>query len=217
MKYEAVIFDWDGTLVDSTGRIVEAMQLASADAGMTKLSDFDIKQIIGLGLPEAICELWPKLEQDVSTLNEMRRLYNLHYMSDLRSVMTFYDHAENLLTGLLRANLDIAVATGKSRQGLDRAFREFKIGHMFRDSRCADETKSKPHPLMLEELSSSLGVDPSAMVMIGDTEFDLKMANAAGIDGVAITHGAHDEKKLKACNPVMVVDSLKELHNWLLN
>ena len=215
-KYQAIIFDWDGTLVDSTGRIVESMQLASKEASMRALSDFEIKQIIGLGLPEAICQLWPELVGDEDQVNVMRTLYNKHYMHEARPAMSFFDNAEILLKDLLKADLDLAVATGKSRSGLDRAFRELKTGHLFRDSRCADETKSKPHPLMLEELSGSLGVAPDAMLMIGDTTFDLDMAKAAGIDSVGITHGAHSIEKLIESDPVHMVHDLEELKNWVL-
>jgi phosphoglycolate phosphatase len=215
MKYEAIIFDWDGTLVDSAGRIVESMQLAANDLSLDFRTDFEIKQIIGLGLPEAICTLWPEIEGRHTDIQEMRQQYNYHFVADVRPTVEFFDYATHLLDKLSASGKDLAVATGKSRSGLDRAFRELKIGHMFRDSRCADETKSKPHPLMLEELSVSLGVSPDAMLMVGDTEFDLKMANAAGIDSVAITHGAHSRDKLEACNPAEIVDDLKQLHEWI--
>ena len=215
MKYEAVIFDWDGTLVDSAGRIVESMQLAAKDLSLDFRNEFEVKQIIGLGLPEAICELWPELMGKNNEIQQMRQQYNHHFVADVRPVVEFFEYATHLLDKLSAAGKDLAVATGKSRSGLDRAFRELKIGHMFRDSRCADETKSKPHPLMLEELSTSLGVSPESMLMVGDTEFDLNMANNAGIDSVAITHGAHSRKKLEACGPVAIVDDLKQLHEWI--
>lgn len=213
MKYQAVIFDWDGTLVDSTGKIVESMQLASSEAGLTALHNQDIKQIIGLGLPEAIRQLWPAIEEDVVV--EMRGLYNKHYMSEHHPRLRFYGGADELLQGLQSKGVELAVATGKSRAGLDRAFKDLKIGHMFSDSRCADETKSKPHPLMLEELSESLGVSFDEMIMVGDTTFDLNMAKAIGVDSVGITHGAHSYDQLLGCEPVHMVRNLSELHNWL--
>jgi phosphoglycolate phosphatase len=216
MKYQAIIFDWDGTLSNSTGRIVESLQLASSDAQLTQLSEFELKQIIGLGLPEALRQLWPALAGDALAADNMRELYAKHYMSEARSAISFFDYAVPMLDNLLKADLDLAVATGKSRVGLDRAFKELKAGHWFRDSRCADETKSKPHPLMLHELAASLSVAPEDMLMVGDTTFDLEMANAAGIDAVAITHGAHHQDKLMGCNPVHVVHNLKQLNDWLL-
>lgn len=215
MKYQAIVFDWDGTLVDSTGRIVEAMHLASNDVGLPKLTDYDVRQIIGLGLPEAIMDLWPQLDSASSELKAMREAYNEHYMAEARPSINFFDYGLDLLESLNKEGFDVAVATGKSRRGLQRAFRELKVGHLFADSRCADETRSKPHPLMLNELAESLSVEPSAMLMIGDTQFDLNMANAANIDSVAITHGAHDEAKLNACEPLHMVDDLRALHDWL--
>jgi phosphoglycolate phosphatase len=216
MKDQAIIFDWDGTLSNSTGRIVESLQLASRDAQLRELSEFELKQIIGLGLPEALRQLWPELDGDITAVDKMRELYAKHYMSEMRSTISFFEHAGSMLDNLLKADLDLAVATGKSRVGLDRAFKELKAGHWFRASRCADETKSKPHPLMLNELAASLSVAPENMLMVGDTTFDLEMANAAGIDAVAITHGAHHLDKLMACNPVHVVHDLKQLNDWLI-
>ncbi len=215
MKYQAVIFDWDGTLVDSAQRIVESMQAAALDNQLPFRSDFEIRQIIGLGLPEAIIQLWPVLTPKDETLQAMREGYNVHFLAEIRPKLTFFDFAVELLEILGSAGLDMAVATGKSRAGLDRAFRDMKIGHVFRDSRCADETRSKPDPKMLYELSQSLGVDPSAMLMVGDTDFDINMANAAGVDAVAITHGAHDKARLIASNPLALVKDLPALHTWL--
>ncbi len=215
MKYQAIIFDWDGTLVDSAQRIVESMQAAVLDSELPFRSDFEIRQIIGLGLPEAIMQLWPELKPDDETLQAMIKGYNVHFLAEIRPKLAFFDFAVELLGLLGEAGLDVAVATGKSRAGLDRAFREMKIGHVFRDSRCADETRSKPDPKMLYELSQSLGVDPSAMLMVGDTDFDINMAHAAGVDAVAITHGAHDEARLIASKPLAMVENLPALHAWL--
>lgn len=215
MKYQAVIFDWDGTLVDSAQRIVESMQAAAVDCQLSFRSDYDIRQIIGLGLPEAIMQLWPALSPNDETLQAMRERYNVHFLAEIRPKLAFFDFAVELLALLDGAGLDLAVATGKSRAGLDRAFRDMKIGHVFRDSRCADETRSKPDPKMLYELSQSLGVDPSAMLMIGDTDFDINMAHAAGVDAVAITHGAHDEDRLTPSKPLAMVEDLPALLVWL--
>ncbi|MEY8204622.1 MAG: HAD-IA family hydrolase [Bermanella sp.] len=215
MKYKAVIFDWDGTLVDSAQKIVESMQEAAQEHQLSSRNDFEIRQIIGLGLPEAIMQLWPQLTPDDARLQSMRVAYNRHYMAEVRPQVTFFGFATELLSLLGSANLDLAVATGKSRQGLERAFTEMKIGHVFRDSRCADETRSKPDPKMLQELSVSLGVEPEAMLMVGDTDFDMNMAHAAGVDAVAITHGAHDVARLRACEPLALVADLPDLLSWL--
>ncbi len=215
MKYQAIIFDWDGTLVDSAQKIVESMQAAAQEHSFEARSDFAIRQIIGLGLPEAIMQLWPELTPRDARLQLMREAYNVHFMDEVRPKVRLFDFARELLESLGQSNLDLAVATGKSRMGLDRAFREMEIGHMFRDSRCADETLSKPNPKMLNELSLSLGVEPDAMLMVGDTDFDINMAHAAGIDAVALTHGAHDETRLRASNPLAMVKDLPALFAWL--
>lgn len=215
MKYQAVIFDWDGTLADSATRIVESMQCAAKDFDLPFRSEYDVKQIIGLGLPEAIISLWPKLEHDRTVVKGVAKQYSAHYHDDKRSEVVLFDHALELLDLLDSLDLKIAVATGKSRAGLDRVLTQFNMTHLFHDTRCADETRSKPHPLMLHELSQSLNVDNENMLMIGDTQFDLDMAHNAGMDSVAITHGAHSVEKLKLSSPMLMVDDLKQFAHWL--
>ena len=215
MKYQAVIFDWDGTLADSATRIVESMQCAAKDFDLPFRSEFDVKQIIGLGLPEAIISLWPKLEHDRTVVKGVAKQYSVHYHDEQRSDVVLFDHALELLSLIKSLDLKVAVATGKSRAGLDRVLAQFKMTHMFHDTRCADETRSKPHPLMLHELSQSLNVDNENMLMIGDTQFDLDMAHNAGMDSVAITHGAHSVEKLKLSSPMLMVDDLKQFAHWL--
>lgn len=215
MKYSAIIFDWDGTLVDSTDRIVESMQAAARDLQLPLRSAFEVKQIIGLGLPEAIIELWGDLAEDAVAVEGMRTRYNVHFVAPERSDVVLFEYAIEMLEQLKASGVLLAVATGKSRSGLDRAFTEVGIGHFFHDSRCADETLSKPNPLMLQELSESLGVEPGAMLMVGDTQFDLNMAHAATVDAVAIGHGAHEESKLLECNPLALVKDLPALYGWI--
>lgn len=215
MKYEAIVFDWDGTLVDSTQRIVESMQCAAQEAQLGYRSAHEIQQIIGLGLPEAIEVLWADVAAGSARNDQMRRLYNEHFLAEVRPAVNFFPYARQLLTGLGQSGFDLAVATGKSRAGLDRAFRELKAGHFFRDSRCADETRSKPHPLMLNELAESLGLAVESMLMIGDTDFDLNMAKNAGMDCVALSHGAHSIEKLSACGPLDIFANLEDFHKWL--
>ncbi|MAA71148.1 MAG: HAD family hydrolase [Bermanella sp.] len=215
MKYQAVIFDWDGTLADSTGRIVEAMQCAAKDFDLPVRTGFEIQQIIGLGLPEAIITLWPHLERDPTVVKGMAKQYGLHYEDEVRSDVVLFEHAMELIEQIKSLGLKIAVATGKGRVGLNRVLNQFELMAVFDDTRCADETRSKPHPLMLHELSLSLNVDSEKMLMIGDTQFDLDMAHNAGMDCVAITHGAHSLEKLKQSQPLLVVDNLKQLSAWL--
>lgn len=215
MKYKAIVFDWDGTLVDSASHIVESMQNAAAQYSLPFRNEFEVKQIIGLGLPEAIVALWPEIEKDRSTIKAVSKQYGVHYLSENREQMQMFDYAHELFEQIRRLNLRLAVATGKSRVGLNRALSQFKLAHIFDDTRCADETRSKPHPLMLHELSRSLNVDTDNMLMVGDTQFDLDMATNAGVDSVAITHGAHELEKLKLSKPLHVVDDLKQLATWI--
>lgn len=215
MKYKAVIFDWDGTLVDSASRIVESMQCAAEEFNLPYRSEYDVKQIIGLGLPEAIVALWPELAADRTTIKGLAKQYGVHYLDEQRSEMVMFEHAMELFDVIKSMNLRLAVATGKGRVGLNRALSQFNLTHIFDDTRCADETRSKPHPLMLHELSKSLNVDTDNMLMVGDTQFDLDMAHNAGMDSVAITHGAHEPVKLLKSKPLLMIDNLKELATWL--
>ena len=215
MKYKAIVFDWDGTLADSTACIVESMQCAAEECQLPFRSEFEVKQIIGLGLPEAIVSLWPEIDHDRTLIKMVAKQYGMHYLSEQRSEMVLYEYALELLEAIKRLNIRLAVATGKGRVGLNRVLAQFKLAHVFDDTRCADETKSKPHPLMLHELSRSLNVDTDNMLMVGDTQFDLDMATNAGMDSVAITHGAHDLEKLKKSKPIHVVDDLEQLASWI--
>ncbi len=215
LKYRAVVFDWDGTLVDSTARIVESMQLAAADIKLPMRSAKEVQQIIGLGLPEAIMTLWPELLLGDARLQSMRERYNVHFIAPGRSTVAAFGFAIELLEILASAGVDVAVATGKSRSGLNQAFSELELGGFFCDSRCADETRSKPDPCMLNELLVALDVSPEAMLMVGDTDFDINMAHAAGVDAVAITHGAHDRQRLHASAPLAMVNDLPGLLAWL--
>ncbi|NVK38221.1 MAG: HAD-IA family hydrolase [Gammaproteobacteria bacterium] len=217
MKYKAIVFDWDGTLVDSASRIVESMQCAAQDHDLPFRNEFEVKQIIGLGLPEAIATLWPEIDSERALIKSVAKQYGVHYMAEQRAEMVLFDYAHELFEVIRKSGLKLAVATGKGREGLNRALEEFQLGHIFDDTRCADETKSKPHPLMLHELSKSLEVDVEHMLMVGDTQFDLDMAHNAGMDSVAITHGAHAVDKLKLSQPLHMVNSLQELANWLEN
>lgn len=213
MKYELIIFDWDGTLSDSTGRIVDSMQQAAKQVGLTRISDFAVQNIIGLGLPEALQTLWPGI--DAEQLRHMTEVYARYFVSDSQVSMDFYPHARSLLAELKEQGRQLAVATGKSRRGLDRILAESELHSSFAATRCADETASKPDPLMLNELLRELSVSASRAVMIGDTSYDLEMARAAGMDAVALSHGAHDEEILRRHSPVAVCHNLTELKHWI--
>ncbi|MCA6062340.1 HAD-IA family hydrolase [Thalassolituus marinus] len=212
-KYRLIIFDWDGTLVDSTQRIVDSMSRAGSEVGLPVVPDAAIQNIIGLGLPEALKTVWPSISEQ--QLKAMHPVYARYFVSDSQIDMGFFIGTEDFLKDLLSKGYILSVATGKSRKGLDRMLHDLKVGHLFATTRCADETRSKPDPLMLNEILSELSIAPSEALMIGDTTYDLDMANAAGIDSVAMGHGAHDDNTLLACGPKAICHSIQELKNWI--
>lgn len=214
MRYRLVIFDWDGTLMDSVARIVDCMQAASRDAGWGELEAERVRNIIGLGLPEAIASLCPGIDSVRAEL--LRSRYAWHFVEGNDTPMRFFSGVEEGLASLHdHGGQRLAVATGKSRRGLDRIFRESDSGRWFHASRTADETRSKPHPRMLEELLVELGVAPQEAVMVGDTEYDLEMARAIGMDRVAVTWGVHAPERLADSRPAFTAEAVPELFNWL--
>lgn len=214
MRYRLVIFDWDGTLMDSAARIVDCMQAASRDAGWGELPADAIRNIIGLGLPEAIATLCPGIDPDRAEL--LRSRYAWHFVEGSDTPMRFFSGVEAGVAGLRgRDHQRLAVATGKSRRGLDRVFRDSGSGGWFHASRTADETRSKPHPLMLEELLEELEVAVEEAVMVGDTEYDLEMARAIGMDRVAVTWGVHAPERLAESRPAFTAEAVPELFDWL--
>lgn len=214
MRYRLMIFDWDGTLMDSLGRIVGCMQAAGRDVGLDALAEDSVRDIIGLGLPEAIAKLCPGISEHQA--EALRERYVHHFMHGDMPAAPFYPGVEAMLPTLAaNSDLRLAVATGKSRRGLDRMFRETGSGGWFHASRTADETRSKPHPQMLEELLAELAVPVSEAVMIGDSEYDLEMARALGMDRVAVSYGVHDICRLSASEPAFVADNIHELADWL--
>ena len=214
-NYKLVIFDWDGTLSDSTDRIVDSMQQAARINQMPAVTDAQVQNIIGLGLPEAIKALWPEVNDE--QLAAMIPVYARYFVSDSVVPMQLFDGAVDLLKELMLRGVLAAVATGKARRGLDRMLLEFNVGHLFAATRCADETRSKPHPQMLHEILASLGVTPEEALMVGDTTYDLEMANAAGVPSIGMSHGAHDEARLLACRPLAICHSMHELKQWIIN
>lgn len=213
-RCKLVVFDWDGTLVNSTARIVDSMQQAADIVGMPKLPDLAIKHIIGLGLPEAIRTLWPGIND--ATLAEIVPHYARFFITDSKVEMDLFAGAVELLEELLQRGYLLAVATGKTRKGLDRMMRDLNLGHLFAITRCADETHSKPDPLMLNEILESLKLIPQEALMVGDTSFDMDMATAANMPAVAMSYGAHDLVKLAASNPLGVCHNINELRDWII-
>ncbi|WP_458526389.1 HAD family hydrolase [Onishia taeanensis] len=214
MRYRLVIFDWDGTLMDSEARIVACMQQAARDAGWGELRGEAVSDIIGLGLPEAIARMCPGI--GAGQAERLRERYAHHFVAAEAEPLSFFPGVEAGVAKLReRPEARLAVATGKSRRGLDRIFAANGSGAWFDASRTADETRSKPHPLMLEELLEELGVSADEAVMVGDTEYDLEMARALSMDRVAMTYGVHSAKRLAASRPTFTTDSFPELIDWL--
>ena len=212
-RIKLIIFDWDGTLMDSVDKIVGSMQAASRDAGITIPSDQEVKEIIGLGLKEAIQQLFPQ-ENDAMHEN-ITEQYRQHYLflSDIKTEL--FVGAYDTLTQLKEGGYVLAVATGKARRGLDRVLGDTDVGQFFDITRCSDETQSKPHPQMLHEIMDSLAIPAQETLMVGDTEFDLKMANAAGVDSLAVTYGVHNRERLLSHNPVACIDDIREITSLL--
>ncbi|WP_370184083.1 HAD-IA family hydrolase [Alloalcanivorax sp.] len=209
MAYQLVIFDWDGTVMDSTGRIIACMHQAGADLCLPVLEDDAVREIIGLGLPEALRTLYPGIgDRD---LERMRERYAVHFVAAEASPSRLYPGARETLAALRAAGLRLAVAPGKSRTGLDRVWASSGLGDSFDASRCADETHSKPHPAMVTELLTELGVAPERALVVGDTSFDLQMARDAGVDRVAVSYGAHPVDRLMNFHPLAVIDALPQL------
>lgn len=210
-QHELVIFDWDGTLMDSAGKIVKSMQLAADSLGFEVLSDAAIKDIIGLGLPEAIHRLYP--DHDADRREKIRAQYAHFFVNDRSIDSQPFENVEALLEELTQQGRVLAVATGKSRIGLNRVLGETGFTHFFNASRCADETLSKPDPLMVNQLLEELKLGADTAVMVGDTEYDLEMAVLAGVDSIGVTYGSHSRDRLERHNPLVCADTVLELKN----
>ncbi len=212
-RYKVAVFDWDGTLMDSAAIIASSIQLACRDLGLPVPSVDEARYVIGLGLDDTMQRLLPWLPR--SLYRHLAERYSYHFSTrDHRAQL--FEGVQAMLALLAESGYRLAIATGKNRVGLNRVLARSGIESMFIASRCADESKPKPHPAMLLDLMQALGLRPDEGVMIGDTSHDLRMALAAGMDAVAVTYGAHARDELVAHRPVACVDSIEELHAWLM-
>jgi phosphoglycolate phosphatase len=211
-QFDLIVFDWDGTLMDSTGTIVRCIQASARDLGLPVPDQRAASYVIGLGLQDAMEAVLPDL--DPKYYPRMVERYRYHYLSQDQELVLF-DGVTDMLADLAQQGYFLAVATGKSRVGLTRALDTTRLLSVFDATRCADETFSKPHPAMLHELTRELGQDLKRTVMIGDTTHDLQMAANAGAGGIAVPYGAHTPQELKALTPVYAADTVAELHAWL--
>jgi phosphoglycolate phosphatase len=211
-RFDLIVFDWDGTIVDSTAMIARCIQRAAADLGLTVPTIEQASHVIGLGLHDALARAVPELQ--AARIEEFSARYRHHWFACEHEIVLF-DGIREMLVELRERGLPLAVATGKSRRGLARAFDQTGLGALFEASRCADETDPKPHPAMLLELADELSVDTPRTVMIGDTTHDLEMAQAAGAHGIGVTYGAHPRDQLAARAPIALVGDVAELRQWL--
>ena len=209
-QIELVIFDWDGTLIDSQANIVQCLQWMSRDLDLPVRTESELSNIIGLGLYEALNSLFP--ESDPRDYQQMVDRYRYHFFASNPSEP--FEGAEEVLAALEMAGYLLAVATGKGRNGLNKALKHTGWGQYFHVTRCADETRSKPHPLMLEEILEQTGMEPESAVMVGDTEYDLEMAKNAGISSIGVSYGVHEGERLLKHEPITVIDEIGALLGW---
>ena len=212
-RFKLLVFDWDGTLADSEACIVDAMQLASTEAGLTECSKAQVRDVIGLSLEGAIELLFPDADKKIK--KQIADRYREYYFSTSTNTVPVFEGVVDTLEKLNQENYFLAVATGKSRKGLDRSLRETGLAKYFHTTRCADESISKPDPQMLIEIIEFFGLEAPDTLMIGDSEYDLKMANNAGTQAVAVSYGVHDANRLQQCAPLGVIHHITELSDFL--
>jgi phosphoglycolate phosphatase len=211
-RFDLIAFDWDGTLFDSTAIIVRCIQQAVLDVGGAKPSDKAAAYVIGMGLMQALAHAAPDVPPErYPQLGERYRHHYLAHQNDL----SLFPGVLPLLDELKQRQHWLAVATGKSRRGLDDVLRTVQLQGMFNGSRTADETAGKPHPRMLQELMREFGTDPERTLMIGDTTHDLQMAVNAGCPAVGVSYGAHEPGEFHSLDPLYIAHSVADLREWL--
>lgn len=211
-RYELIVWDWDGTIMDSTPTIVECIQQSCRDLGFKEPDDTLASSVIGLGIHDSLRRAVPWIEP--AHFPKLTERFRFHYLAKDHELHLFSGIRE-LLQDLRAEGYLLGVATGKSRVGLDRSLDHHQISHLFHETRTADESFSKPHPGMLLELSDVMQVPTRRMLMIGDTTHDLDMAANAGVDAVAVTYGAHPPSTLKESASLTHVDDVSQLTRWL--
>ena len=206
MKYPVIIFDWDGTLMDSIDKIVACMKQAAIVTGLEVPSSQAIRNIIGLSLDKAMAKLYPTqpAHQQVAVKNAYREQY-LHYD---QQQTPFYPGVKEWLSSLKEQGYTLAVATGKGRNGLNRILAQHDVHDLFSVTYCADETNSKPDPLMLHKILEDLDIQPHQALMIGDSSYDLEMANNANIACVGVDYGVHSHTVLAQFQPLAILSDL---------
>lgn len=213
-EFDLIIFDWDGTLMDSVTKIVRCFQAAMKDLNIVAPDELEIRNIIGLGLEEALNVLLPghtSLEKRL-----VIDLYREHFLERDKTAMPFFNGVESGLPLLQAHGYQLAIATGKNRKGLDRLLYNHNFEKYFTATRCSDESCSKPHPQMLNDILEITKVDPARAIMIGDTTYDMEMARNANVECMAVNYGVHDCEQLLSYRPKDCLGSFPELMNWLI-
>lgn len=218
MKYkksvELIIFDWDGTLMDSEAKIVNCFRKAVADVEIDYPGDEATRNIIGLGLKEALDILLPDHSDEMR--QQVVERYREHFLHLDETQMPLFKGVEAGLKQLQSDSYSLAIATGKARIGLNRVLEHTQLGEYFVTSRCADEAISKPHPRMVLDILTETGVSADNAIVVGDTTYDIQMAHNAGTDALAVCYGVHNSEKLKAENPVACVEDFDSIIEWFL-
>jgi phosphoglycolate phosphatase len=213
MKFELLVFDWDGTLMDSEARIVACVEAAVNDLGLESPGRDAIRNIIGLGLREAVHNLFPQAGDHLHL--DIAERYRDHFFSSSQTPSTLFEGAREVIESLHKEGYMLAVATGKGRRGLNHALETTGLGAFFHATRTADETFSKPHPEMLNQILDQLGLLPGQALMIGDTEYDLQMAANARMPSLGVDYGVHERERLLKHRPLACLEDITEIPKWL--
>lgn len=211
--YKVIALDWDGTLCDSLSRIVTCLQLSASQLGLPVPTNDEGREIIGLGLDEALGRLFPGINKH--GIRDIREVYARYYIEQDKEPSGFYEGVLDTLENLKLRGFTLAIATGKSRKGLDRVLFSHGMQDFFHASRCADETASKPDPLMLKELMAEFSCPPESLLMVGDTEFDMDMARRAGVPRLAVSYGAHAAERLHQFEIEGCLDEFSSINNYV--
>jgi len=212
-KYSLLVFDWDGTLLDSHAQIVNCMQSAISELDLEARSNDQINNVIGLGLEKGVAQLYP--EMDMKLVTKTAQAYREHHLYKDQTPTPLFEGAKQVLTELREAGYDLAIATNKSRRGLDKGLSETGLNDHFPITRCVDEAHPKPHPQMLEEILTDHNLESSKALMIGDSEYDLQLAQNTKVDGLAVSYGVHGLMRLLKQDPVGFIDKIEQLPDWL--
>ena len=211
-RYDLIVFDWDGTVMDSTAVIAASIQAACRDLGLAVPDDETARHVIGLGLDQALRHAVPEMPEAMRP--DLVARYRYHFLAQDEAIPLF-DEARETIMELHRAGYWLGVATGKSRAGLDRALESTGMKQYFHATRTADQTFSKPNPAMLFELMDELAVSAERTLMVGDTTHDVLLAQNAQVEVLAMTHGAHPPEQLQELNPLALIGNFVELRTWL--